>query len=86
MKIARLILLGLMIVAPTVPMLSSAPQQDVPGEVGSAKQALQNAYKELEHAGSNWGGHRENAMKHIQEALTELNAAEKYAQEHHDMK
>ena len=86
MKIATLILLALMIMLPTVPVLPNPPQKDVPAEVESAKRALQGAYNDLEHAGGNWGGHRAAAMKHVQEALTELGEAEKYAREHHDMK
>ena len=86
MKIATLILLALMIMLPTVPVLPNPPQQDVPAEVESAKRALQGAYNDLEHAGGEWGGHRVNAMKHIQAAMTELNEAEKWAKEHHDVK
>ena len=47
---------------------------------------LKGAYNDLEHAGGEWGGHRVNAMAHIQEALAELNEAEKWAREHHDIK
>jgi hypothetical protein len=86
MKIAKLIVLALMIGLPTVPLISEPPQKDVPAEVESAKRALQGARNDLEHAGGNWGGHRATAMNHIDEALKELGAAEKWAQEHHDIK
>jgi hypothetical protein len=86
MKIATLILLVLMIMLPTVPLLSDAPQRDVPGEVESARRALQGARNDLEHAGGDWGGHRVTAMKHIDEALRELGEAEKWAREHRDIK
>jgi hypothetical protein len=86
MKIATLILLVLMIMLPTVPLLPNPPQRDVPVEVESARQALKNARNDLEHAGGGWGGHRVEAMKHIDEALRELGEAEKWAREHHDIR
>lgn len=86
MKIATLILLVLMIMLPTVPLLPNPPQRDVPVEVESARQALKNARTDLEHAGGGWGGHRVEAMKHIDEALRELGEAEKWAREHHDIR
>ena len=86
MKIATLILLALMIMLPTVPLLPEPPQRDVPAEVESAKRALQGARNDLAHAGGEWGGHRAEAVKHIDEALRELGEAEKFAREHHDMK
>lgn len=84
MKIVRLILLALMIMLSTAPLLSF--QQDVPAELQSARQALQGARKELEHAGGEWGGHRAAAIKHVDAALTELAEAEKWARAHHDSK
>ena len=30
-----------------------------------------------------WGGHLQNAISHIDQAMKELDAAEKYAKEHH---
>lgn len=86
MKFATLILLALMIMLPTAPLLSDPPQRDVPAEIESARRALQGAKNDLEHAGGEWGGHRVAAMKHIDEAVRELNESEKWAREHHDIK
>lgn len=86
MKIATLVLLGLMLVTPTVSLFPAAPQRDVPAEVESAKRALEQARSDLNHAGSNWGGHRAAALNHIEQALKEVNEAEQFAREHHEMK
>jgi hypothetical protein len=86
MKIARLILLGLIVLFTTVPLLPNPPQRDVPTEVQAAKRALRGARNDLEHAGGEWGGHRVAAMKHIDETLRELDEAEKWAREHHDIR
>jgi hypothetical protein len=86
MKIGTLILFALMIMLPTVPLLPKPPQRDVPAEVESARRALKGARNDLEHAGGEWGGHRVEAMKHIDEALKELGEAEKWAREHRDIK
>lgn len=67
-------------------VLFSQQNRDVPAEVDSARHALQGAYNDLQRAGGDWGGHRVNAMNHIQEALKELNEAEQWAKEHHDIK
>ena len=85
MRITSLLLLTVMVLSLTAVLF---PQQhrDVPAEVDSARHALQNAYNDLEHAGGEWGGHRSNAMKHIQEAIRELNEAETWAREHRDIK
>jgi len=85
MKIATL-LLAATILVPTATLFPRSPQRDVPAEVESARGALKGAYNDLEHAGGEWGGHRGTAMKHIQAALSELNEAEKWAKEHHDVK
>lgn len=85
MKIATLILAAT-ILAPASTLLPQSPQRDVPGEVDAARNALKGAYNDLQHAGGQWGGHRVNAMNHIQEAIKELNEAEKWAKEHHDIK
>jgi hypothetical protein len=86
MRIATSILLALLITLSTVSILPASPQRDVPAEVESARHALQSARNDLEHAGGQWGGHRVEAMKHVDEALKELGEAEKWAREHHDMK
>lgn len=84
MKIAKLVLAASILV-PTA-LFSRPPQRDVPVEVNSARTALKGAYNDLEHAGGEWGGHRVTAMKHIEAAIGELNEAEKWAKEHHDIK
>lgn len=86
MRLATLLVLVLLIASPATNLFSSAPQRDVPAEVESAKRALEGARNDLQHAGSEWGGHRVNAMQHIDMALKELNEAEKFAREHHEMK
>jgi hypothetical protein len=87
MKIAKLILVVLMIVLPAVTVLPQAPpQRDVPAEVDTARRALYSAKVELEHAGSDWGGHKYEAIKHIDAALKELGEAETWAREHHQTK
>jgi len=86
MKIAAVMLLVLMIMVPTVPLLSDPPQPDVLAQVEKSHTALLNARTDLEHAGGEWGGHRELAIKHIDEALKELGEAEKWAHEHHEVK
>jgi len=87
MRIATMAVLMLMIVSPAATVFPRAPQAtDVPREIESARHALQGARNDLEHAGGHWGGHRVNAMKHIDEAVQELNEAEKWAREHHETK
>jgi hypothetical protein len=86
MKIASLTLLALLVLTPAVSVFPEPPQRDVPAEVEAARGALRNAHNELEHAGGQWGGHRVSAMRHIEQALAELNEAEKWARAHHDMK
>jgi hypothetical protein len=85
MKIATLLLVVTILFAPAT-LFSNPPQKDVPAEVTSAQSALKGALNDLQHAGGEWGGHRVKAMEHIQTALTELNEAEKWAHEHHDVK
>jgi hypothetical protein len=84
MKIATLLLATLLF--PGTVLLSQPPQKDVPAEVDAARGALKGALNDLQHAGAEWGGHRVKAMEHIQQAINELNEAEKFAREHHDMK
>lgn len=86
MKIACLIVLLFVIASPVVSLYPAVPQRDVPAEVESAKRSLIKAQTDLQHAGGEWGGHRVEAMKHIEAALKELEEAEKYAREHHDIK
>ncbi len=86
MKLATFTLLAMFVLSPAVSLYPEPAQRDVPAEVEAARRALQNANKELEHAGGQWGGHRVAAMHHIEQALGELNQAEKWAREHHDMK
>ncbi len=86
MKIATLVLFSVMMMAPS-PTLFSAPfQKDKPAEVDRAEQSLQTAKGELEKAGTEWGGHRVAAIKHIDAALKELEQAEQWARQHHDIK
>jgi hypothetical protein len=86
MRIAALLLLALMILVPTASVFPAPPQRDVPAEIESARHALRGARNDLEHAGGEWGGHRVTAMKHIDQALQELDQAERFAREHHDIK
>ena len=81
MKVATLILAVLLFPAAT--LLSQPPQKDVPAELDSARSALKGALNDLQHGGSDWGGHKAKAMQHINEAVSELNEAEKFAKEHH---
>ena len=85
MKIATLLLAAITLIAPAT-VFPQPPQRDVPAEVDSARNALKQAHGDLEHAGGDWGGHRVKAMQHIQEAIAELNEAEKFARAHHDIK
>jgi hypothetical protein len=85
MKIATLLLAATILVFPST-LFPSPQQHDVPAEVDTARNALKGAFNDLQHAGGEWGGHRQNAMNHIQQALKELNEAEQWAKEHHDMK
>jgi len=86
MKIATLVLFSVMMMVPS-PTLFSAPfQKDKPAEVDRAEQSLHTAKGELEKAGTEWGGHRVAAIKHIDAALKELEQAEAWARQHHEMK
>ena len=87
MKLATFTLLAMFVLSPAVSLFPAEPaqQKDVPAEVEAARSALRSANNELQHAGAQWGGHRVAAMHHIEQALSELNQAEKWAREHHDM-
>jgi len=85
MKAATLILLALTILLPNVPALSGAPQQRA-ADLESVRQPLKKARYDAAHMPGGWGGHMEAAANHIDEALKELDEAEKWAREHHEMK
>lgn len=57
-------------------------QRDVPTDLQRARQALENAQRELAAAGDQWGGHRVAAMDHVKQALQEIQKAETYARQH----
>jgi hypothetical protein len=84
MRIATLVRLTAVLCALTAVLFSQG--RDYPAEVDSARQGLRGAYSQLQHAGGDWGGHRASAMNHIQEAIKELDEAEKWAREHHDIR
>ena len=86
MKLATLVLFSVMMMSPSATLFSSPFQKDKPAEVDRAQQSLQTAKKELEHAGTEWGGQRVQAIKHIDAALKELEQAEQWARQHHDIK
>jgi hypothetical protein len=85
MRIATLLLFSVMMMASSA-TLFSFQREDKPAEVDRAEQALRNARGELEHAGQEWGGHRVQAMKHIDAALHELELGEQWARQHHEVK
>ena len=58
---------------------ASAQGQD---EMNEAIQHLREAKSSLEHAAGNKGGHRENAMHLIDQAIGEVEAGKAYAKEH----
>lgn len=63
-----------------------AASPDIEADVQRARHALEEAKNQLQGAGHEWGGHRINAIKHVDAALAELTAAEKWAREHKDIK
>src|SRR5207302_10657123 len=63
MKIATLVLLSVMMMAPSATLFSS-PERDKPGEVDRAERSLQTAKNELERAGTEWGGHSTGDQTH----------------------
>ena len=80
--LATALSLGLMT---TVTSSASAQGQD---EMNEAVEHLRHAKGALEHAASNKGGHRENAMHLIDQAIAEVEAGKAYAkahpEKHHD--
>ena len=60
--------------------------EDVPGQMARARQALLTAKKEMESAGNEWGGHRAEAMKHVDQALQEIQKAEQWARAHKEIR
>lgn len=85
MKLTTLLLCGMLLV-PAGTLFSQAPQHDSAQAVDYTRRVLQGAYGDLEKAGDEWGGHRIKAMDHIKEAINELNQAEAWAKQHHDIK
>jgi hypothetical protein len=59
-----------------------ASQQDVPAELQAAMDKLASARNDLEHAGGDWGGYRQQAINHIQEAESNLKKAREWKQTH----
>jgi hypothetical protein len=86
MKAVNLLVVLVAMILFSAVSLFPSPQRDAPAEVNQARQQLREAYDSLQHAGQAWGGHRVNAMHHIEAAMKELDEAEAYAKEHHDMK
>jgi hypothetical protein len=60
--------------------------EDVPAQMARARQALLTAKKEMESAGNEWGGHRAEAMKHVDQALQEIQKAEQWARAHKEIR
>ena len=60
--------------------------RDIEADIQQARHSLEEAKSQLAGAGQEWGGHRVNAIKHIDGALAELTAAEKWAKAHKDIK
>ena len=60
--------------------------EDVPGQMARARQALLTAKKEMASAGNEWGGHRAEAMKHVDQALEEIQKAEQWARAHKEIR
>jgi hypothetical protein len=87
MKTANLFVLLVAMVLFSAGSLFPHPQgRDVPAELEQARRQLHGAHESLEHAGGEWGGHKVSAMNHIEAALKELEEAERYAHEHHDVR
>jgi hypothetical protein len=67
----------------------ATPQKGIPdiqADMAGARQHLTAAKDLAYRAGNEWGGHRMNALKHIEAAISEVDAAERYAKTHHYIK
>jgi hypothetical protein len=64
----------------------AAVSPDVEADIVRARQALEGAKQQLTAAGHEWGGHRVAAIRHVDAALAEVAAAEKWARQHRDIK
>ena len=65
--------------AATMSSVASAQGQE---DMNDAIQHLRQARGDLSHAASNKGGHRENAMHLIDQAISEVEAGKAYANSH----
>lgn len=59
---------------------------DVQADMLRARQSLQTAKEQLTKSGGEWGGHRMAAIGHVEQALQEVQKAEEWAKQHHDIK
>jgi hypothetical protein len=59
-----------------------ANKKDIPAEMHNAIEQLTSAKSDLEKAGGEWGGHKANAINHINEALKEINLGVDWAHSH----
>lgn len=57
---------------------AAAAQRERHPEIRSAMESLRQAHENLEHADHDFGGHRVAAMKHIDQAMHELELCMKY--------
>jgi hypothetical protein len=60
---------------------SKGAQADVPAEITNSKKLLEDAKADLAKAGDEWGGHRSNAIAHINKAIEELDKASEVAKQ-----
>jgi hypothetical protein len=64
----------------------SRASADIQADMVRARQELNAAKGLIYKAGDEWGGHRMNALKHVDEAIAEIDKAEAYARAHHFVK
>jgi len=62
------------------------PTADVQADMVAARQHLTAARDLAYRAGDAWGGHRVNALNHINAAISEVDKGEQYAKAHHFIK